>query len=248
MEFDIAILGGMGPQAGASYFKLITNIFATDKGDQSHPKILLYSNSKIPDRADAIESNNDSPLDELEASLNFLNKFEPSFINIACNSVHHWVYKYDLHKKFPNIISIDNAAVIQIKETSSSDQWTILGTTATTNTDFYFDTFKNKNILLNKPSSDVQLLISSSINFVKNNDIPSGIKALKKALSVTETKNFLIACTEISILKEHLENRYLNFVDSADSLAIITYLKYLNLQIDKKNIEIARKKISNFYF
>lgn len=248
MDFDIAILGGMGPQAGASYFKLLTNIFASKMGDQSHPKILLYSNSKIPDRAEAIDANNDSPLNELEISLNFLNKLEPTIINIACNSIHHWVYKFDLNKKFPNILTIDNASATHIKETSDISQWTILGTTATVGTKFYFDTFRNKEITLLKPSNESQSLISDSISFVKNNDIPSGIKNLEKAINLSENKNFLIACTEISILKNYIKNKNLNIIDSADSLAIITYLNFLGLEVDKVNIELANEKISNFYF
>ena len=54
--------------------------------------------------------------------------------------------------------------------------------------------------------------------------------------------------TQISILKKHIDSKKLNFVDSADSLAIITYLKYLDMEINKKNIEIANEKISKFYF
>ena len=46
MNIDVAILGGMGPQAGANYFKILTDLFSTDKGDQEHPQVLLYSNSK----------------------------------------------------------------------------------------------------------------------------------------------------------------------------------------------------------
>ena len=44
MNIDIAILGGMGPQAGANYFKILTDLFSTEKGDQEHPEVLLYSN------------------------------------------------------------------------------------------------------------------------------------------------------------------------------------------------------------
>ena len=109
MNIDIAILGGMGPQAGANYFKILTDLFSTEKGDQEHPQVLLYSNSKIPDRAQSIDSNNDAPFEKLKSSLSYLNSLNPKIINIACNSVHHWIYKYNLEKEFSNILTIDGA-------------------------------------------------------------------------------------------------------------------------------------------
>ena len=63
-EKIIGILGGMGPEATADLYMRI--IRATPaKRDQDHPRVIIYSNSKVPDRTAAIIGTGPSPLPEL---------------------------------------------------------------------------------------------------------------------------------------------------------------------------------------
>ena len=243
MNIDIAILGGMGPQAGANYFKILTDLFSTEKGDQEHPQVLLYSNSKIPDRAQSIDSNNDAPFEKLKSSLSYLNSLNPKIINIACNSVHHWIYKYNLEKEFSNILTIDGATGQYLNIVNDYQDFILFGTTATTNTDFYFNTFKNYGLNLLKPTDSLQDKISNSINEIKKNNFDNSIKLMKDVLKELENKKFLIACTELSLIKKHLNLNHDQYIDSSHCLAVMTYIKYSNIQINKSNLLSAYKKL-----
>ena len=245
MNIDVAILGGMGPQAGANYFKILTDLFSTDKGDQEHPQVLLYSNSKIPDRAQAIDRNNDEPYEKLNASLSYLNSLNPKIINIACNSVHHWIYQYELEKEFTNILTIDEATGQYLNIVNDNKDFILFGTTATTNTDFYFKTFKNYGLNLLKPTDNLQVKISQSINEIKKNSFDSAIKLMKDVVKEIGNKKLLIACTELSLIKKQLDISQAQYIDSSHCLAVMTYIKYLNSKINQRNLLSAYKKIED---
>jgi len=52
-EKTIGILGGMGPEATADLFYRIVRATPVER-DQDHPRTIVYSNSKVPDRTPAI--------------------------------------------------------------------------------------------------------------------------------------------------------------------------------------------------
>ena len=245
MNIDIAILGGMGPQAGANYFKILTDLFSTNKGDQEHPQVLLYSNSKIPDRAKAIDRNNNAPYEKLNTSLSYLNSLNPKIINIACNSIHHWIYKYDMDKEFSNILTIDKATGQYLNIVNDNKDFILFGTTATTNTDFYFKTFENYGLNLLKPTDNLQVKISQSINEIKKNSFDSAIKLMKDVVKEIGNKKLLIACTELSLIKKQLDISQDQYIDSSHCLAVMTYIKYLNSKINHRNLLSAYKKIED---
>ena len=245
MNIDVAILGGMGPQAGANYFKKLTDLFSTNKGDQEHPQVLLYSNSKIPDRAQAIDRNNNEPYEMLNASLSYLNTLSPKIINIACNSIHHWIYKYELEKEFSNILTIDEATGQYLNIVNDNKDFILFGTTATTNTDFYFKTFENYGLNLLKPTDNLQDKISQSINEIKKNSFDSAIKLMKDVVKDIGNKKLLIACTELSLIKKQLDISQDQYIDSSHCLAVMTYIKFSNIKIDQSNLLSAYKKIED---
>ena len=63
-EKIIGILGGMGPEATADlYYRIIRATPA--KKDRDHPRTIIYSNTKVPDRTAAIIGEGPSPLGEM---------------------------------------------------------------------------------------------------------------------------------------------------------------------------------------
>ena len=63
-EKTIGILGGMGPEATADLFYRIVKATPVER-DQDHPRTIIYSNSKVPDRTPAIAGEGESPLPEM---------------------------------------------------------------------------------------------------------------------------------------------------------------------------------------
>jgi len=86
-EKIIGILGGMGPEATADLFHRI--IRATDvKEDQEHPRVVIYSNPKVPDRTAAILGEGPSPVSEMSMAVKRLEDAGADFIVIPCNTAH----------------------------------------------------------------------------------------------------------------------------------------------------------------
>ena len=89
-EKIIGILGGMGPEATADLFYRIIRSTPV-KRDQDHPRTIIYSNSKVPDRTAAILGKGPSPLPEMTMAATKLEKTGADFIVIPCNTAHYFI-------------------------------------------------------------------------------------------------------------------------------------------------------------
>ena len=86
-EEVVGILGGMGPEATIDLFTKIVKGSKVKK-DQDHLRILIYNNSKIPDRTLAIKGKGPSPLPGLIQSAKVLEKAGADFVLIPCITAH----------------------------------------------------------------------------------------------------------------------------------------------------------------
>ena len=85
----IGILGGMGPAATADLFqKIIQSTHAMSDSEQ--PRVLIDSNTSIPDRTAAIMEGSSAPLCELVRSALLLERMGADFLVMACNTAHHY--------------------------------------------------------------------------------------------------------------------------------------------------------------
>lgn len=83
----IGIIGGMGPLAAADLFEKI--IFHTRAScDQDHLRVLIDSNTNIPDRTEAILRGGADPAPELAASARGLERQGAELLLMACNTAH----------------------------------------------------------------------------------------------------------------------------------------------------------------
>ena len=90
MDRMIGILGGMGPEATLDLYDRIIRLVPARK-DQDHPRVLIYSNPKIPDRTLAILVEGPSPLEALVESARVLERAGAGIIAIPCNASHHFL-------------------------------------------------------------------------------------------------------------------------------------------------------------
>lgn len=100
----IGILGGMGSNATLHFFKeMLRNSPA--KTDNDFIEVIIYNNTKIPDRTLAITSGGASPYRHLVKSIIFLEKSGANYIIMTCITAHFW---YDrLKAKLNYAIFID---------------------------------------------------------------------------------------------------------------------------------------------
>ena len=86
----IGIMGGMGPAATVDLMSRIISM--TDaSADQEHIPMIVDSNTRIPDRTEAILGRGESPVPEMLASAKRLEAAGADFIVIACHAAHYYV-------------------------------------------------------------------------------------------------------------------------------------------------------------
>ncbi len=85
----LGIIGGMGPLATDDMFhKIIVNTNA--ESDREHIRVLIDSNTDIPDRTDAILNGGDSPAAEIAQSASKLERMGAELLVMPCNTAHYF--------------------------------------------------------------------------------------------------------------------------------------------------------------
>lgn len=104
----IGILGGMGPEATAYFFRLlIQNTKAAC--DQEHIPVLAWSNPKIPPRSDAVLHKGKSPLPLLLEGIRILEKGGANLIVMPCITAHYYASQIRAAAKVPFISLLDES-------------------------------------------------------------------------------------------------------------------------------------------
>jgi aspartate racemase len=89
MKRILGILGGMGPEATAFFYRaVIANTEAAV--DQEHIPTLIWSDPAIPPRTDAILGSGPSPLPRLLAGVRALERDGAGLIVMPCITAHYW--------------------------------------------------------------------------------------------------------------------------------------------------------------
>lgn len=89
MKKAIGIIGGMGPLATADLFEKITR-HTRAASDQEHLRVLIDSNTAIPDRTEALLRGGADPVPELVKSAGLLEKMGAQVLVMPCNTAHNY--------------------------------------------------------------------------------------------------------------------------------------------------------------
>ena len=96
---------------------------------------------------------------------------------------------------------------------------------------------------MSKPSDNFQLEISKSIEQIKKNNVQNAVSIMQRAIKEMGENKYLIACTELSLIKKQLKVESNQYVDSAHCMAVMTYAKHLNLEINHETLNSTYQKI-----
>lgn len=198
----IGILGGMGPMATVILYKHFINSLNVKK-DQDHPKLIIYSNPKIPDRTGYTLGNGEDPYPLLQKTAADLENFGADVITIPCNTAH---YFYD---RLQSDISIK--IINMIEETfhycsgSFPDKTGgLLSTTGTLKTGIY-DKYFGESLVKVECNAQENLVMNGIYGSrgIKSGNYNDSKKLLIKAANILIEKgaDYIIAgCTEIPIV------------------------------------------------
>lgn len=202
-EKIIGILGGMGPEATADlYLRIIKATPA--KRDQDHPRVIIYSNSKVPDRTAAILGKGPSPMPELIRAGKRLEEAGADFIVIPCNTAHYFVEQLQKELRVPILHMIRLSAEEAHRTHPKVKKAGLLATDGTVKSGLYRTAYGEVGIEILEPTPESQADVMKAIyQCVKAGNLIDGgvlLRGVANNLVAAGAELIICGCTEVSLV------------------------------------------------
>ncbi len=222
MDRKVGILGGMGPEATAAFFREVIRRTPAER-DQDHLPIVVVNDPTIPDRTEHLLRGGPSPLPALIEAARTLEAAGAGLIAIPCNTAHAY------HSEIAAVVAVP---VLHIVEETADEARRLLGpgagvgilsTRATLQICLYQPLLAERGLDTVLPPDSVQRLVSESIAILKGQSGWDGAAArLATAAAHFQEKGcraLILACTELGLVEIGTP---LPLLDSLDILAAAT--------------------------
>lgn len=222
----IGILGGMGPEATADLFLRIIRLVPASR-DQDHPRVIIDSNSQIPDRTAAIKGEGPSPLPALIETAVNLERAGAQLIAMPCNSAHFWYDDIARAVRIPVLHMIRltaQATLARLKEGRDAPAGPVLllATTGTVHSGIYRRAFDEVGLELVSPSAERQAQVMEAIYLVKAGKSATARPLALEALAAESLRlgpsAVVLGCTELPLVINQGDVD-VPLIDSTDVLA-----------------------------
>jgi aspartate racemase len=195
----IGILGGMGPAATAEFLAKITE-FTNAPRDQDHFRCIVLSDTKIPDRSQAIRCGSSAPLLAMKNDTEKLIAWGADILAVPCNTAHVFLnrFVYSLPVTF---ISIVNSTLSDAMSTSPEGAW-LTGTAGTISSGLYQHAAAERGYQLLTPPKAIQSDIDQCIAQVKAGELHAAglqYKIIAEELLGISERHIITACTELPL-------------------------------------------------
>ncbi len=210
MKNILGVLSGMGPMAGALFYKKITEMTVADR-DQDHLNIILISNAQIPDRSAAILSGDDAPGRALHDDCKTLESLGCKAICATCNTAHYFLHQFD-DLSIP-IISMVRETAKEMGRLYRGKKIALLATNGTIEVGLYQEALRHEGvepyICSEEGRKATMHLIYDCIKGGKPADKES-LALIDEEIRAAGCAGALLACTELSVIKdeEKLDDYY----------------------------------------
>jgi len=192
----IGILGGMGPEATAEFYKRIISIFQREYGcanDFDYPEIFIY-NLPLPE---IVRTTDPKVINSLQKGVDKLTAVGAEFIVSPCNSAGTLFSSLDFRLPFLSIVD-------ETLEEIGSGKTGILGTRQTINSGVYQKKLSNLGKTSELPTAKQQEKITKIIlNILAGKKLESDKKSILKIISQFRGKGcdaVILGCTELPLL------------------------------------------------
>lgn len=199
----IGIMGGMGPAATADLQLKIIEMTAAER-DQDHIPMLIDSNSRIPDRTEAILSGGESPVPEMLSSAKRLEAGGADFLIAACNTAHYFMPQIEKELRIPFISMPDETA--ELLSLRGLKKAAVLATDGTVRSGLFDKALAKYGIEAVYPDEERQkclmFLIYDCIKrcIIDPEKLPGDeIRAMTEDLKARGAEAVLLACTELPL-------------------------------------------------
>lgn len=145
-EQIIGVMGGMGPDATASFFKKLIEQTPVTK-DQEHYRIIIDNNPKIPDRTRAILHGDSSPLSEMVKTGQNLTQAGATVLVMPCITAHYFYNDINKEMTLPFYHVLKGLNEFLNQKYPTVKKIGVLSTTATKKTRLFQEWVSNKEVL-----------------------------------------------------------------------------------------------------
>ena len=216
-------MGGMGPAATVDLMSRIISM--TDaSADQEHIPMIVDSNTRIPDRTEAILGRGESPVPEMLASAKRLEAAGADFIVIACHAAHYYVPEIKDKIGIPVIDMPEETA--KLLKMNGVNRAAVLATDGTVRSGLYGAALERFGIQTVYPDERQQKTVMSLVyDYVKKGvtdpaDLPrEEMTSIIGDLSSQGAEALLLASTELPIAFSIMGLRSNAFIDPTVVLA-----------------------------
>jgi aspartate racemase len=219
----LGVIGGMGPHATLTFFEKFIKYNKSAQIDQDHFPLYICNDPEIPDRTESIIMHNN--LDVISKRLIYnaqqLEKIGCNSLIMPCNTAHHFYDQIQDNVEIP-LISIVDETIREIKN-KKYESFGLLSTLGTLFSCVYNKSAYDFNMeikvpnvyqrhKLNKVIYDIKSYpqITPCLKKEKSNEIINICDQMNKQYHIT---NFILGCTELSIISENLESSKYKFID-----------------------------------
>ena len=209
MKKTIGILGGMGPEATAYFFKLIIKSTKAEK-DQEHIPVVIYSHPEVPPRTDAVLGEGLSPLPYLLEGVRVLKVAGADFIVMPCVTAHHFYNQIMAEVKVTFLNLVDETMLYALRKVPEMKKAGLLASTGTLKSRLFHEAFAKEGVEIIEPTDEEQAQVMDAI-FGKEG-VKAGFTSGKSKEIIHDTAQALIqrgaeaviaGCTEVPlVLKE----------------------------------------------
>ena len=198
-ERVLGVLGGMGPAATAEFLRLLA-AYAPAGRDQEHPRVVLFSDPRVPDRTEAILGTGEDPTPQLRDGLLRLVGWGANLLAVPCNTAHPFIDHFRQELPTP-LVHIVEATLAEAMRRSPRGGW-LVATSGTVVSGIYQNEARKCGYPLHVPADEVQPVIQETTVLVKANHTEEAAKQVRGALQrLWDEKNptIVAACTEVPL-------------------------------------------------
>ena len=194
----IGIIGGMGPLATADLFQKII-LHTRASCDQEHLRVLIDSNTNIPDRTAALLHGGADPVPELAASARGLAAQGAEILIMPCNTAHNF------YGAVQDAVSVPVLHMIRLTAQALAERGVktagLLATDGTVRTGIYQRTFAGTGVELLTPEGEGQRavmdLIYQGVKAGRRDYDASAARKAMEDLMERGAETLILGCTEL---------------------------------------------------
>jgi len=162
MKKTIGILGGMGPEATAYFFKLIIKSTKAEK-DQEHIPVVIYSHPEVPPRTDAVLGEGPSPLSYLLEGVRVLKVAGADFIVMPCVTAHYFYNQVLAEVRVPFLNLVDETMLYALRKVPEMKKVGLISSTGTLKSRLFHEAFAREGVETVEPADEEQAQVMEAI-------------------------------------------------------------------------------------